>query len=174
MFPAVKVLMVAVNAERILEKNDVVVALVAVNSVAVVVARVAVLDTFMLVKNEDTAESTEAKNEDEVALAKVVLPVAVKVVTEVEAKVALFETVMSVKNEVTAVRRVVKKLVEAKLVEVALVLRSVVMVPDALVSSVMVVVASVVLPVTEKLPAVVVEARSERKLVFSTQLTPFQ
>ena len=31
MFPAVKVLIVAVNAERILEKNEVVVALVAVN-----------------------------------------------------------------------------------------------------------------------------------------------
>ena len=59
MLPAVKVLIVAVNAERIVEKNDVVVAFVAVSSVAVVVARVAVLDTFMLVKNEERAVSTD-------------------------------------------------------------------------------------------------------------------
>ena len=68
MLPEVRVLIVAVNAERIVEKNEVVVAFVAVSSVAEVVARVVFPETVSVVKSAVMPESTEAKNELEVAL----------------------------------------------------------------------------------------------------------
>ena len=53
------------------------------------------LETVTLVKNADTAESTEAKNEDEVALVSVVSPVTVSLVAVVVASVVVPKTVKS-------------------------------------------------------------------------------
>ena len=89
-------------------------------------ASVAVLETLTLLKNAESVEISVAKNEVEVALAKVVFPVAVKVVTEVEARVELPVTEREVKNADTAESMVAKNDVEVaftleKLVVVALV-----------------------------------------------------
>ena len=181
MLPAVKVLIVAVNAERIVEKNEVVVAFVAVNSVAVVVARVAVLDTFMLVKNEDTAESTEAKNEDEVALFKLNDPVLVPLtkVVEVAKRVVAVALVLVrlVVEAVTEERLVVERLVVVALEIVALKaprLVVVLLVDEALVVKKLVEVLLVITPFTAKklvLVALVEDALVVEAFVATTVFT---
>ena len=104
------------------------------------------------------ADKSVAKNEDEGALAKVVLPVAVRLVTEVEARILLPVTVREVKKADAALSIEAKKFVVLKLVEVAfprVALEEVrlVIVPEATVKSVMVVVARVVVPTKVLAPA---------------------
>ena len=100
---------------------------------------------------------------------RLVLPVEVRLVTEVEASVELPVMFNDAKNAEVAERIEAKKEVEVALVVDELLAIKLVIIPLD-----MVVVANELNPVTVKLPVLVVEARSERKLVFSTQLSPFQ
>ena len=108
------------------------------------------------------ADKSVAKNEDEVALTSVV-DVAKN---EVE--------VLFVDDAFTVERLVDERLVDERLVVVALVTFALVLYRVTAVSADDEAFPSVVLPLTVKAPDVVEEARSERKVVFSTQLTPSQ
>ena len=155
MFPAVKVLIVAVTAERIVEKNEVEVPLVAFSCVIDVVAKLELPETVKVVKNADKAVRTDEKRFEVVAKLAVRLDVEAFVVTklvvvalEIDALVALrFVLVLFVLDELVATKvPVVVLLVEVREAMVAVVLFRLVIVPDAEVRSEMVVVAKVVVP----------------------------